>query len=149
MKLLNVNPQIEVVGKGRGETVWKLSESYYYYWEHGGVSYCFPIPAGFEFDGASVPWFLRWIAGRGRFGLLAPLVHDFLHHWSGHTRTEKYYPGVRRWRDYPGRKGFTREQADKLFFRILREKGVEPRWLRRGAYKAVRAWSKLNGDNWK
>ena len=148
MTFENKTPDVRVVPIAKG-TGWKLKQDYFYHWEFDGSWYRFMIPAGFQFDGASVPRFLRWVAGGGRFGVLAPLVHDWLHHCKGKASVRKYYTWVRRWDYYPLQKPFTREQADKLFFRIMREKGIKPRWLRRWAYKLVRLNSRLKGDRWR
>lgn len=125
---------------------WGLRSDYYFHWEFESRWYRFLIPAGFEFDGASVPWFLRWIAGRGRFGLLAPLVHDWLHAQKGSVAVDWDAEGT--WVRHYFASDFTRQEADKMFFLIMRYDGVEPRWLRRCAYKAVRLWSIIKRDAW-
>lgn len=143
----NSTPSVQVVDIGAGVTAWRLEEDYYYHWQHGDRWYRFMIPSGFVFDGASVPWFLRWVAGRGRFGVTAPLVHDWLHHKTGFVIVQVWV--TKYWVCLAGPQEFTRREADALFFRELRQSGVKPRWLRRGAFKAVRIWSWFKGDQWR
>lgn len=40
----------------------------------------FEIAAGYVFDGASIPWFMRWLPGfhKHDWHLLAALIHDFI-----------------------------------------------------------------------
>jgi len=171
MNIQNKNPRVTVVLMPEGRTLWELDENYSYHWQHKGETFRFTIGRGFRFDGASVPWFLRWIAGRGRFGVLAPMVHDWMHERLGNVKPEILRGEVGntmgelknpRWQSYvvvvPDKytgggytiyKSFTRRQADRLFFRIMRESGVKPRWLRRWAFRMVRLWSVLMGDNWR
>ena len=146
MKIENEDPKLVLVNTEDGDTRWQLEGDYFFHWEFGGSRYRFMIPDGFLSDGASVPAWLRWIADRGRFGKLAPLVHDYLHSKRGKVIVEKWE--VVYWVRLLDAQSFTRKQADKLFFRIMSDQGVTPRWLRRGAYKAVRAWSVLKGDRW-
>lgn len=44
-----------------------------------GIKIDLLIPAGFEFDLSSVPKVFRPILDRASFGLVAPLVHDYLY----------------------------------------------------------------------
>lgn len=78
--------------------VWRLTEAV----EYQGPRYSFEIPAGFEFDGASVPRpFWGWLPPHGRY-LRAALVHDWMY-----------------------RKGFTtRAIADAVFREIMAYDGV-------------------------
>lgn len=155
MNPTNKKPRVMLVDLPGGRTEWELVEEYWYHWDHGGKWYRFKIDKGFLFDGASVPWFLRGIAGRGRFGVLAPLVHDWLFHRMGRVDVEiwggsKWWGALNYYLDGRREKPlFTRRDADRLFFRILREQQVRPRWLRRAAFKAVRVWSWIKGDEWK
>jgi hypothetical protein len=38
----------------------------------------FLIPAGFQSDLSSIPWFLRWWIDRASLGLVPPLIHDYM-----------------------------------------------------------------------
>lgn len=145
MTFTNPTPKVSLVNTGSGRTRWRLNDGYFYHWQHGGNWYRFKIDKGFVSDGASVPWFLPW--GRGRLGVLAPLVHDWLHHVAGWVDVELLEDNE--WVECGFMVRWSRRDADRLFFRIFRETGVEPRWLRRGAFRAVRAWSWINGDEWK
>ena len=150
MKIKNKDPKLVLVNTEDGDTQWQLEGDYFFHWEFDGSWYRFMIPDGFPSDGASVPRWLRWLAGRGRFGKLAPLVHDYLHAREGFVKVKQLehpFFGPDPWLPISP-SFFTRKEADKLFFRIMSDQGVKPRWLRRGAYKAVRAWSVLQGDRW-
>lgn len=147
----NKDPVVMVKHQLSGETLWQLHEGYSYSWEFDGRLLRVWIPKGFLFDGASIPWFLRWIADRGRLGLKAPLVHDYMHSRHGVVAVDHWETvgdqGGGYWTIHTHQR-WSRRDADRLFFRILREDGVEPRWLRRGAFKLVRLWSRLKGDKW-
>lgn len=151
---MNPSPKVTIIPQKGGRTLWQLEEDYFYEWEHNGSRYRFKIPAGFQSDGASVPWFLPFW-GRGSFGVLPPLVHDWVIHERGHVMLEVFigkgweyayhYRAASRYTYIPQ---FSRRDADRLFFRILREQGVRPRWLRRWAFRLVRLWSLMKGDRY-
>ena len=142
---MNPTPSVSLLPLPGGRTAWHLDEHYTFQWSHNGTRYRFTIPRGFTFDGASIPWFLPW--GRGRLGLVAPLVHDWLIEVGGEVTVDSYRSVnfVVGWH-YLGERRFSRRDADRLFFRILRERGVRPRWLRRWAFRFVRMWSLIRGD---
>ncbi|WP_295168228.1 DUF1353 domain-containing protein [uncultured Brevundimonas sp.] len=76
---------------------------------------CFAVPAGFETDGASIPWWARWkFDPWGRVGLAA-VLHDYL----------LTLPTVRKW------------EADLAFLAALRSQGV-PALMATLFYFAVR-----------
>lgn len=79
------------------------------------------IPAGFKYDGASVPRFLWSVSGIRPDGLIraAALIHDFIYRYAG-------WNGL-----------YTRKQADALFRHIIREAGLGW-WTAVRAYRAVR-----------
>lgn len=80
----------------------------------GAASY-FVIPAGFETDGASIPWWARWkFDPWGRVGLAA-VLHDYL----------LSIPQVAKW------------DADGAFLNALRSQGV-PAFMSTLFYFAVR-----------
>lgn len=142
---MNATPTVTLLPTEGGKTLWHLDEHYPFVWSHRGERYRFTIPKGFDFDGASIPWFLPW--GRGRLGLVAPLVHDWLIEQGGVVNVDVYtsVDAVVGWH-FLGRREFSRRDADRLFFRILRERGIKPRWLRRWAFRFVRLWSLVRGD---
>jgi hypothetical protein len=79
--------------------------------------------AGFQYDGASIPWIIRWAPGYERIGrhLWAATFHDWI---LEHLREE----------------GFTRVLADAWFITLLLDTGVrksQSRWM----YRAVRLHS--------
>lgn len=80
----------------------------------------YDIPEGFEFDGMSAPWVLRsFVGGPYRPATVeAVLLHDYLYK----------------------KKFMTRKKTDKLFYRMLKQEGVNCAWL---FYIAVRlfGWS--------
>lgn len=60
---------------------WRLVEPYTFQLEHGGLILTYTIPAGYEFDGQSVPGLLHGFPlyyGPAGVGMRAGLVHDFL-----------------------------------------------------------------------
>ena len=80
-----------------------------------GTNRYFAIPAGFETDGASIPWWARWkFDPWGRVGLAA-VLHDYL----------LTLPTVRKW------------EADLAFLAALRSQGV-PAFMATLFYFAVR-----------
>lgn len=81
------------------------------------------IPAGFETDGASIPWFARaWLDPWSRIGLAA-VLHDYL----------LTAPGLGKW------------EADLIFLHALRSQGV-PAFLATLLYFAVRLRRRRHGE---
>lgn len=115
-----------------------LLEDAVYAWCHEGRSYCLVVPNGFEHDFASVP--------RPLWGLIAPIdlgmasiFHDWIYRNQGEVTTLLWEGDPQRWTPHADR--WSREQADRLFARIMREQGVA-KWRRRCAYLAVRFWGR-------
>ncbi len=122
-----------------GENRWRLTEDYACEWTHGGIRRRITVKAGFETDLASVPRPL-WGFGLPPDGLhrAAAVIHDALYMARGRMPTgyllyEELSGG--QWARHLAR--YTREEADRLFGRLMREAGV-PRWRRRLMYRAVR-----------
>ena len=67
----------------------------------------FKVPAGFEFDGDSVPRLpiIYWLT-KNRVGLKAPALHDWLYH----------------------SQVVSRKEADRLYLRLMDETGVKLVW---------------------
>lgn len=121
---------------------WKygLISTWKYRWQAQGSHRELRVKPPFPFDGASIP--------RAFWSLIAPpellpaaLAHDFLYQHGGRCPRGSYFVNgetvLEPW---------TREDADRLFGRIMKECGV-PRWKRWPAYRAVRIfgwrfWSK-------
>lgn len=103
-------PLVTFLNKDR----WRLEKAF----SAGSVE----VPAGFEFDLASIPRPLWWLIAPFELSLAAPLVHDYLYRHGG------VLPDGRR---------FTRADADRLFLEIMRAERV-PYWRRVLAFPAVR-----------
>lgn len=111
-----------------------LLEAAVYAWCHEGRSYCLVVPRGFQHDFASVPRLLWGLIAPIDLGL-ASIFHDWLYRNGGRVTTFLWEGDPARWSSHTDR--WSREQADRLFARIMREQGV-PKWRRRCAYLAVR-----------
>ena len=120
-------PLISYLGGGR----WRLEATYRY---RAGTT-VITVPAGFEFDLASVPRLLWTLIAPFELSIVAPLLHDFLYRNGGSLPAGAIEP----------RRTFTRAQADRLFLDLM---GVEnvPAWRRVPAYLAVRLFG---GHAWR
>ncbi len=139
MRTFPNRPRLEVLDAG-----WfRLMEDWAYEWYHkpSDTDYRLIVQEGFECDLASVPKILHSFIGRKDLGLGPPLLHDMIYACTGNVfgfgygELEKRVDG--RWTvlsDYVSRK-----TADRMFGRMMREVQV-PRWKRRSAYLAVRAF---------
>lgn len=105
--------------------LWRLNYTYYYAdVERDEV---IVIPAGFEFDLATIPRPIWWLIAPFDLSIVAPLVHDFQYYHKGITPT------------LSGHVTYSRRESDRLFNRIMKDESV-PMWRRRLAYSAVRAF---------
>lgn len=109
--------------------LWRLDQPYSLAFD----DYRIRIPAGFEFDLASVPRPLWWLIAPFELSIAAPLIHDFLYRSAGRPPAGTVVPP----------RTFTRAQADRLFLEIMRREHVAA-WRRKLAYLAVR----LFGSFW-
>lgn len=107
---------------------WRLVEPYSYYDSEHDVT--ITVPAGFEFDLASVPRFFWRIIAPFELGIEGPLVHDAAYGTRG-------FPAG--WTD-PERM-YTRKEVDALLLHIAGQGGASP-WKRRAAYAVVRAFGR-------
>lgn len=118
----------------------RLYKDYVYAWEHEGTQYRLTIKAGVITDGASVPQAF-WAAGIWPDGLIraAALVHDLIYKYKGNLYQcgEAVFEVMERGRWVEVNAVWGREDADRLFGRLLREAGYSP-WKRRWAYRSVR-----------
>lgn len=135
-------PALVPIGDGR----WRLTEPYSYEWLHDGVLRRLTIKAGFVTDLASVPP-IFWALGFPPDGLhrAAAVVHDGLYKARGVLPSDDLvYYEARQWSEPKGWQAlpakYTREGADRMFGRLMRE-GLVPRWRRRAMYRAVRLFS--------
>lgn len=105
--------------------LWRLDEPYSLTLEGHRIR----IPAGFEFDLASVPRPLWWLIAPFELSIAAPLLHDFLYRHAGKLPEDAVEPP----------KTYTRWEADQLFLQVMRREGV-PAWRRLLAYTATRVF---------
>lgn len=114
---------------------YRLVHDYSYTWTAEGATWRIFVPAGFEYDGASVPRWVWTLTGIVPDGLhrAAALIHDWLYRHAG------LLPDGSFWKDGHSVDGFPwqRHQADKLFANILAAHGVS-QFRRRNMYRAVR-----------
>lgn len=117
---------------------YELSHDYSYQWRDGSFHFRIFIPAGFKYDGASVPRIVWSLVGLRPDGLLraAALVHDWIYEHKGVLPEGSYQiKSAGQWINLDTQ--FARKDADKMFKKIMREAGVK-RVRRRLAYRAVR-----------
>ena len=123
-----------------------LLSDYVVEWEADG----FPrqrliVPAGYEFDGASIPAVLEWYLGRD-YILPAAVPHDWQYGFAGRIPADSHL-----YRDETGEwveagHAWSRKEADRFFARNLRFCDISD-GQRRNAYRGVRiggwiAWRK-------
>ncbi|WP_232289498.1 DUF1353 domain-containing protein [Verrucomicrobium spinosum] len=138
-----------------GEGSWyRLIRPWRYVWDlPDGTRQCLVVPRGFCLDGASVPRLLWTLTGITPDGLhrAAAVAHDYLYRHAGKLPAGVHRvlsPGVgwetAGWKD--AAHVWTREEADRLFARLLRECGVGKR-RRRIMYLGVRlgGWMSWKG----
>jgi Protein of unknown function (DUF1353) len=118
-------PVLTWIGPGNA---WRLEEAYSY--QDGPTT--ITVPAGFEFDLASIPRPLWWLISPFELSIAAPLVHDFLSQHEGDPPAGSITPP----------RIYSRPEADRLFRHIMEVEGV-PWWRRVLAYFGVRAFGWL------
>ncbi len=106
-----------------GERTWRLEEAYIYNDGETRIT----VPEGFTFDLSSVPRLFWWLIAPFELSVAAPLIHDFLYRHGGSPPQGTVEPHRR----------YARQEADKLFRRIMRQEGVAA-WRRTLGYWAVR-----------
>jgi hypothetical protein len=94
-------------------------------------------PAGFQWDGASVPRAAHAFVPPFSLSIVAALFHDLLYRYGGVLPAEYCEP----------HRTYTRAEADEQMRLIMLLEGVAG-WRRRGAYTAIRAagghaWGKM------
>ncbi len=126
--------------------MYRLEQEYCYCWMVEQVQNRIRIPAGYTYDGVSVPRIAWSLSGVTPDGLMraAALVHDFIYAHEGRLPegSHEFKRDDTTWTPVLGR--WRRRDTDRLFARMMREAGV-PRFRRRMAYRAVRL---LGGFAW-
>ena len=105
---------------------WEVAETYYI---PVPGSFTILIPAGFIFDGASIPKIIRCLLSPMGVLLIPAIVHDFCYHM--HFLHVEDKNGTR------NLKIITKEEADLLFLKIANEANGMP-WINNQAYLAVK-----------
>jgi len=135
-------PNITPIARG----LYRLEEDYCYEWQHQGSRYRITVPAGFQYDGNSVPRLVWTLAGITPDGLnrAAGLVHDFIYRHCGKLPADSFQTlGYARAWPFNGEwlcivsNVWSRHGADRLYGRLLRVAGVSS-FRRRVAYRGVR-----------
>jgi len=112
-------PLLTWIGDGR----WRLETDYAYRDGEAVIT----APAGFQFDLSSVPRVLWWLIAPFELSIAAPLLHDFLYLYGASPPAGSIEPP----------RTYTRAEADRLFYGIMRAEGV-PGWRRMLSLAAVR-----------
>lgn len=128
----------------------KLHSPYMCTWDQDGVKVRLTVPAGFVYNGASVPQVL-WSVFPPHALDRAAVFHDFIYRAAGvlpfgshQYLREMLTPGVSRWETMTP--VWTRSQADSLFLDQLAQDPDGPGWVRRKvAFATVGA---LGGGKW-
>lgn len=114
---------------------YRLHSDYEYVWREGLARHRLFIPAGFVNDGASVPRAIWWLIRPDGLIRAAALVHDYLYRYSGDLPVGAYT--VDEMPMMGSARVFTRQEADDLFYQIMREAEVSA-WKAWIAHKGVR-----------
>lgn len=123
----------------RGDRNKVLHSPYRCTWNQDGIDVRLTVPAGFVYNGASVPQVL-WSIFPPHALDRAAVFHDFIYRGAGllPAGSHEYLAG---WGWSPMTVRWTRSAADALFFRHLSQDPRGPGWLRRRmAYGVVRAF---------
>ena len=127
-----------------GDDEYLLLKDYVYTWTHKGTKYRLVVPQGFVFDMASVPRIVWPLISPFDLGPAA-VPHDWIYRFQGRLDDGSYQSFVKTtqggfWEPLTGETyRWSRKNCDRLFGRMMRESAV-PRWRRRAAYVAVRAF---------
>lgn len=90
-----------------------------FYFEIDGLGYV--IRKGFEWDGASIPWIMRWKYGSPFDGvhLVGGLVHDAIY-----ADEVEYSDSKHTYHGAPCLADFTRLEADNIYYSLIRKYGA-------------------------
>lgn len=119
--------------------LWLLLDDWDLRWRFAGHEQRLLIRAPFYYDKSSVPLWLQWATlgqiNNETFGDEPPLPHDAQYVTRGNATTGVWFYEVD---GKPVTRPWTRKRCDRLFCRLMKEKGIEE-WKRRAAYRAVRS----------
>lgn len=116
----------------------ELVQPFIYEWFEPDGKYSFTVPAGFPFDGASVPricWTLTGILPTGAH-MGAAALHDYTYQRRGRLirdELKRYENGV--W--LPMSAVWDRKQCDDMFYQVMQDAGATP-WKAWAMWKSVR-----------
>lgn len=124
----------------------RLREDFPIVYEYQGELYRFWLDHGWVYDVASIPRIFWLFVSWPELGYEATAAHDDAIEKRGLLFIEKWDREQQKWTAI-GYVQFTRKEVDKFFAMKMREKGINI-YKRRLAYRFVRLWSKLKGDDW-
>jgi hypothetical protein len=127
---------------GEPRDMFVLAEEYTYTWQDDdGHWHRLTVPKWFRTDLASVPRWLWSLSGIPPAGLhsAAAVLHDFLYHHGGVLPLGSYQALDGEWQDDPS--VWTRNAADRLFLRVLKEAGVS-------AFRRFKMYHAVNAFGW-
>lgn len=112
---------------------YELERGYRAYIVQNGKRYAFWLARGFQYDGASIPWFMWSVLKASPDGLwrAATLVHDYLYINNGEVTAEYIATGKKETLQ------LSRKQVDQIFLIDMLRAGVNERKARR-MYRGVR-----------
>ena len=153
-------PKVMVLGerdRGRGpEELYYLKEPLPHWWTRDGILHRITVPAGFVFDGSSIPAMARpWFGGVWSLGLRPPIIHDlgYFHEgrlpWGVHEvwTGDAWVDALQRADGL--RNCWPRSEFDRLFVDMMKAGGVSD-FRRRWGGRAVRAavWKNWDESPW-
>lgn len=106
---------------------WRVVDTFKFYEGSADTLRWVVVPAGFLTDGATIPWFLRWIVSPWGDHGQAAAVHDYLVEYASLYQNNE-------------RVTIDRKTTDSIFNTAMRASGVST-FKRRLMYCAVRLWS--------
>ena len=132
-------PITQQVARGKA----KLYHSFRYEWDDQRIT----IPAGYVFNGASIPRLFWSIVGVAEFGPMdgPAAVHDYIYERKGNLGVIWEYHDGKDWK--PMARKMKRKEADRLMKRIMEDSGFFDQWRYDLFYKAVDLFGKAEWDD--